>query len=62
MKLSYNVEEAAAEVGVSEDTIRRAIAGKRLIPHYPTSRPVIHHADLEAWLLATPDEKPRRSS
>lgn len=52
--LSYSVQDAAAVCGVSADTIRRAIRAKELPVRYPTSRPVILRADLEAWLAAAP--------
>lgn len=56
MKLSYNVREAEAATGLSEDTIKRAIrAGDldTLDPHVE-GRPVrgylIARAELERWL------------
>ena len=55
--LSYSVQDAAAVCGVSPDTIRRAIRAKELPVRYPTSRPVILRADLEAWLSAAPTER-----
>ena len=54
-KLAYTVDEAAAACGVSADIIRRAIRAKNLPVKYPTSRPVVLRADLEAWLLAAPE-------
>lgn len=56
-RLSYNVSDAAAAVGVSPDVIRRAVRSGDIPVHYPTSRPVILRADLEAWLAATPTER-----
>lgn len=56
-RLSYNVSDAAAAVGVSPDVIRRAVRTGDIPVHYPTSRPVILRADLEAWLAATPTER-----
>jgi hypothetical protein len=60
MKISYSVDEAAAEVGVSVDVIRRAIRGDQLVATYPKagkpakpiSKALIRHEDLVAWLDA----------
>lgn len=49
-KLSYTVSEAAAAVGVSEKTIRRAIDAGDLPSYRPTYRPLILVADLMTWL------------
>lgn len=56
-RLSYNVADAAAAVGVSPDVIRRAVRNGDIPVHYPTSRPVILRDDLEAWLASTPTER-----
>ncbi len=55
--LAYSVADAAAMCGVSVDVIRRAVRANDLPVKYPTSRPVILRADLEAWLAAAPDRK-----
>lgn len=55
--LAYSMADAAAVCGVSIDVIRRAIRANDLPARYPTSRPVILHADLEAWLHAAPEVK-----
>lgn len=57
-KLAYNLDEAAAASGVSVDIIRRAVRAKNIPVRFPTSRPIILRADLEAWLEATPTERP----
>ena len=56
-KLAYTVDEAAAACGVSADIIRRAVRAKAIPAKYPTSRPVILRADLEAWLADAPDRR-----
>lgn len=56
-KLAYTVAEAAEQVGYSRDVIRQAIRDKALIAHYPTSKPVIRHADLDAWVENSPTER-----
>ena len=42
--------------GMSVDVIRRAINAKRLVAHYPTSRPVILVGELRDWIAASPTE------
>lgn len=54
--VAYNLQDAAANAGVSVDTIRRAMRSGDLIAHYPTSRPVIMRAELEDWLRSKPTE------
>lgn len=57
-KTAYSIEEAAAEVGVGAETIRRAIRGGQLVkvhpkvgkPAKPISKALILHDDLMAWL------------
>lgn len=56
-KLAYSLAEAAQACGVSIDVIRRAIRSNSLPVRYPTSRPVVLHSDLEAWLHAAPETK-----
>lgn len=55
--LAYTVEKAAEIAGVSAMTIRRAYASGALEVRYPTTRPVIMRADLEAWLRRSPSER-----
>lgn len=56
---SYNIKQAAEEFGLSRDVIGEAIKRGDLVAHYPTSRPIIFHEEMEAWLKATPTESPR---
>ncbi len=58
---AFTIAGAAAYSAVSEKTVRRAIGSGDLPAKYPTSRPVILRADLDAWLQAAPDQ-PRRAS
>lgn len=55
-QLSYNIKQAAEVTGMSRDVIGAAIKRGDLIAHYPTSRPVILHEELEAWIKSTPTE------
>jgi excisionase family DNA binding protein len=56
-KLAYTFEEAAEMVGYSVRTLRRAASDGMLIVRYGTStKPVIRHTELEAWLEALPTE------
>ncbi len=50
--VAYNIASAAAAVGVSKWTLWAEIKAGRLIAHYPTSRPLIAHAELERWVSA----------
>lgn len=56
-RISYTVAEAAEAVGMSVDVVRRAYRSGALEVHYPTSRPVILRADLEAWIANSSTEK-----
>lgn len=51
-KKAYTFAEAAEACGVSIDIIRRAVRNNDMIARYPTSRPVILNAELDAWLEA----------
>ncbi|NOJ59774.1 helix-turn-helix domain-containing protein [Arthrobacter sp. 260] len=55
-KIAYNIQEAAAAVGCSADTLRAHIKAGYLIARYPTSRPVIVREELIAWLSSLPSE------
>ena len=59
-KLAYSIEEAAAAVGYSSDTIRRAIRNSELVARYANSNPVVMAAELTAWLESKPTEPPTR--
>ena len=54
--LAYTIQEAAASCGVSEKTIRRAMANGDLIAKYPTSRPVIPADELRDWIDRAPSQ------
>lgn len=54
MKIAYPIPEAAEMVGVSETTLREAHRNGDLEFRYPTSRPVVLHDDLLAWVAAAP--------
>lgn len=54
--VAVGIEDAAALVGMSVDTIRRAIRSNSLVAHYPTKRPVILVDDLRSWVEAAPTE------
>lgn len=56
-RISFNLSDAAASVGVSERTLANAIASGELIAHYPTKRPLILADDLRAWVEAAPTSK-----
>lgn len=62
--IAYPVKEAAAKVGVSETVLREAQRDGSIEFRYPTSRPVVLHDDLMAWIASAPTEAPsvRRSA
>lgn len=59
-RIAVNRDQAAEMVGLSKDTIRRAIAAGDLVEHFVTSKPVILVDELRAWVAAAPTEGPRR--
>jgi len=60
MKIAFSIEEAAAAVGYSTDTIRRAIRNNDLTARYVNTKPVIMAAELTAWLESQPTEPPNK--
>ena len=58
-KTAYSYEEAAAEVGYSERTMKEEAARNRLVVHYANSKPIILHTDLVACLESLPTERPK---
>jgi hypothetical protein len=53
-QIAATIPQAAELVGLSPDSIRRAIRMGELVPRYPTSKPVILLADLRAWVESSP--------
>ena len=60
MKIAFSIEEAAAAVGYSTDTIRRAIRNNDLTARYANSKPIVMASELTAWLESQPTEPPTR--
>jgi hypothetical protein len=58
--LAYSIDDAAAAVGYSSDTIRRQIDKGNLSVRYANRKPVILRSELEAWLESLPSEPPAR--
>lgn len=57
-KIAYTYDEAAEAVGLSERTIRGAVAEGELVAHYRKgTAPRIKAADLEAWVESWPTER-----
>jgi hypothetical protein len=52
--VSYDLAGAAAATGLSERTIRDAIASSDLIAHYSGTKPVLRVADLDEWIESLP--------
>ena len=58
--ISYSIPDAAEAVGVSEDTIKKAIASGDLTRRYPNSKPLIRHDDLDEWVASLPVDPPKK--
>lgn len=56
-RISYPIAEAAAVVGQSESTLRRAINAGLLPIRYTSEHGVILRDDLIAWVKNAPTEK-----
>lgn len=59
--LAYDLNEAARVAGVSVQSLRRANDAGLLTFRYPTSKPVVKRADLEAWIDSAPIDSRRAS-
>lgn len=58
--ISADIPGCAAATGVSETTIREAVAAKSLVVHYAGRRagkPVIDAVELFAWVRSLPTER-----
>lgn len=58
---AFDIEAAAAYVGMSTDVVRRAHRAGDLPAYYPTTKPMFKLSDLDAWIEAWPTEKPRKA-
>lgn len=56
--IAYDVAAAAALVGLSYDSLNKAIKDGDLVAKYPNSKPLIGREELKRWFDALPDEKP----
>lgn len=64
-RVSYTIEEVATATGVSRRTVAYALERGDLQARYPSSRPVILHKDLVAWIEGAPTHRtraPRRTA
>lgn len=55
--ISYELVHAAAAVGLSDRTLRDAIADGSLTAHYQGRKPLILRDDLIDWIRSLPTEK-----
>lgn len=55
--IAYDLRSAAAAVGLSDRTLRDAIADGSLTAHYSGRKPLVLRADLEDWIRSLPTEK-----
>lgn len=58
-QIGYTVPQAAAQVGLSERTIRDAIKDNYLPVRYLGIKALVKHQDLEDWFDKLPSESPR---
>lgn len=56
-RISMTYQDAALLTGHSVNTIRAAVARGDLVPHYPTTKPVLLAEDVEAWVRNSPTER-----
>lgn len=53
-RIAVTRDQAAELVGLSKDTIVRAIRAGQLVEHYPSAKPVILVDQLRAWIESSP--------
>ena len=58
-QIGYTVAQAAAQVGLSERTIRDAIKDSYLPARYFNTKALVKHQDLEDWFDKLPAESSR---
>ena len=59
-RVSYTVAEAVEATGISETTIRAAIADGALVANYvgtKASKPVLRAVELDAWIASLPTSR-----
>lgn len=59
-RLSYTLAEAAEVTGIGLTTIKAAIKAGTLEARYPTTKGIVTHAELRAWLDTLPNRKPEK--
>lgn len=55
--LAYSVADAAAAVGISESSLKIAIAKGEITPRFLGIKKLIPHTELESWLASLPTER-----
>ena len=55
--MAYDLENAAAQVGLSARTLDKAIRSGELVAHRSGAKKLILHKDLEAWIESLPTER-----
>jgi len=56
-KIAYTYAQAAEATGVGETRIKEAVRNGELTVRYPSSKPIIEHDELLAWVHALPTER-----
>lgn len=57
--VSHGYKRAALVADVSETLIREAVARGDLAVHYVNTKPLIRHAELDAWIESLPNVRRR---
>lgn len=63
-RVSYTLADAVTATGISEDTIRAAVADGSLVAHYvgaKATKPVFRAVELDEWVESLPTVRDRRS-
>lgn len=62
-RVSYTILDAVAATGISETTIKAAIADGSLVANYvgaKASKPVLRAVELDAWIASMPTQRGAR--
>lgn len=55
-RIAVSRDQAAELIGLSKDTVVRAIRAGELVEHYVTAKPVILVDDLRSWIQSAPTQ------
>jgi excisionase family DNA binding protein len=58
--VSYDIDGACAATGLSDTTIRAAVARRDLVAHYVGRKPLFRAVELDRWIESLPTEPQKR--